>query len=194
MCGANAGVALQVLGIGAGIAGTQMQVKANEQAAEYARAVAKNNAIIAEFQAKDAEQRGELEKEALGRDVSRIKGAGRTGFAAGNVQLGSGSELSWEQDVAAESTIERLKIDRNTEMEAWGIRNQDTGQNQANLMKVQARSAKTAGTFSTIGSLLSTASQFANSNMFGSTKRSGKQWSNIKTGFKSTIGPNDEAV
>lgn len=180
MCSAGAGVALQVLGLGAGIAGTQMQVRANQQAAEYQRIVANNNRIVAEYQAKDAEQRGELEKQELGKTVSRIRGQGRTGFAAGNVALASGSVLDWEQDVATESTIERLKIDRNTEMEAWALRNQDFD-SQANLAQAQAGASAAAGRISTVGSILSTASQFAASNVFSRSRSSSAPsgWSKV---------------
>lgn len=179
MCGANVGTAMQVLGVGAGIAGSRMQSKAAEQAAAYSAAVAANNAKIAEWQAQDVEQRGELAKEDLGRNISRLKGTGRAAYAAGNVQIGSGSALSWEQDVAEESTLEELKIDHNTEMEAWGIRNQDTGQNQANMMSAQAKATRSAGNIGTIGSLLSLGSQFASSNTFGKAKTPTKQkeWS-----------------
>lgn len=179
MCGPNAGMALQVIGVGAGIAGSKMQTKAAEQAAEYSRVVAANNAKIAEWQAQDVEQRGQLAKEDLGKNVARLRGTGRTAYAASNVQIGAGSALDWEQDLAEESTIEDLKIDHNTEMEAWGIRNQDTGQNQANMMTAQAKATKSAGNIGAIGSLLSLGSQFASSNSFGKTKLATdqKQWS-----------------
>lgn len=179
MCGANAGMAMQIIGVGAGIAGSRMQTKAAEQAAAYSAAVAANNAKIAEWQAQDAEQRGELAKDDLKRGVSKLKGTGRTAFAAGNVMIGTGSALDWEMDVAEESTLEELKIDHNTEMEAWGLRNQDTGQNQANMMQYQAKATKSAGNIATIGSLLSLGSQFASSNSFGKAKlpNDQKTWS-----------------
>jgi len=186
MCSAGASTVLQAIGLGAQIYGSKVATKAAQASADYAQAVAKNNSIIAGYQADDARLRGELEVSQLKRNVSRMRGTGRAAIAAGNVQVGSGSALSWEEDLAEESTRERLKIERTSELEQWGFKYGDNGQQQADILQARARAEGAASRVSNITSIIGAASQFTGGFDFGTPSKKKK--------FKTTIGPDDVAV
>lgn len=188
MC--SAGLALGLVGGYASYQGTKLQAEgqaaqyaAQAKANEYSAMVADNNAAIAEMQAKDAVIRGEQKKQDLAREVGQVRGTGRTAYAAGNVQVGSGSAMDWEQDLSAQATRERIAIDRNTDLEQWGFKVQAQNErNQAGLARVGAANATAAGGIAKSGgglaattSLLQTARLFADQfPMPISGKRKGK--------------------
>jgi len=112
-------------GAGMSAIGQVQQGKAAQAAADYESAVQLNNAKIAEMQATDAIERGNIEKDKIKLEAKQIAGTGRTQYAAGNVLLDSGgTPLSWEQDVAAGSATDVEMADYNAKMEAWGFKNQ----------------------------------------------------------------------
>ena len=167
MC--SVGLALGLVGGYASYQGTKMQASAQSaqyaaqaKANEYSAMVADNNAKIAEMQAQDAVTRGEQKKQELTREVGQVRGAGRAGYAAGNVQVGTGSAMAWEQDLSSQATRERIAIDRNTDLEQWGFRVQAQNErNQAGMARMGAANAAAGGLAATT-SLLSTAGMFAN--------------------------------
>lgn len=173
MC--SAGLALGLVGGYASYAGTKLQSKAQEaqyaaqaQANEYSAIVADNNAKIAEMQAKDAVLRGEQKKVDLSREVGQVRGAGRAGYAAGNVQVGTGSAMTWEQDLSAGAARERVAIDRNTDLEQWGFKVQAQNErNQAGMARMGAANATAAGSMSrSAGGLAATSSLLSTAKMF----------------------------
>lgn len=193
MC--SAGLALGAVGGFASYQGTRIQAAAQsaEYAAtvrsnEFASLVSENNAKIAEMQAEDAQLRGIQKQIDLQRETGQMKGQGRTGYASGNVQVGSGSAMAWEQDLASGVARERIAIERNTDMEKWGFKVEAQNErNQASLSRLGAVNARTAsnvaqsaGNFAKIGSLISTARLFADQFPVPNKKR--------------RIGPNDVAV
>ncbi len=115
---------LAAAGLVVGGLGAVMQYQATRQQAEYQADVAKANALAAQYQADAAGRRGELEVDELRRQVSQTTGAGRAAYGAANVLLGSGSALSWEQDVAAAGERDVAMSRYNTAMEQWAYRNQ----------------------------------------------------------------------
>ena len=115
--GMIAGASGQVMAAG----GAVMQGRSTMAAAEYEEDVAKNNALLAKYQAEDASRRGEIQVDDINQAISQLTGQGRATMGAGNILLGSGSALSWEQDVAATGARDIAMSEYNTSMERWGF-------------------------------------------------------------------------
>lgn len=115
------------LGIAPFILPMTMQYDNARMEGEYQQDLAKYNATMAGYQADAAGRRGEMEIDAIRREVAQVTGAGRAAYGAGNIILGSGSPLSWEQGVAASGARDIETSRYNTAMEQWGYRNQASG-------------------------------------------------------------------
>lgn len=87
-------------------------------------AVATNNVQIAEYQAQDAQRRGELEAQAIQRKALQVKGAQRVGLAAHGLDLGYGtaSDLQTETDFFSQQDVATTRS--NAAKEAWSRRAQ----------------------------------------------------------------------
>ena len=141
--------------------GAISQSRAESNAAQYQAQVADNNAKLAEFQAQDAAERAEEDRSELRRDVARLKAAGRTSFAAGNVLLGSGSPVDWELDIAEQEHINLERIDRAKQLEQFGFRTQQSNYlSEANNLRAQAKNARTSGFLSATSTIVGSAFNF----------------------------------
>lgn len=123
--------ALGVLGLGAQVAGavgstyaSYRQSKGEQQGYEYQSQVAKNNQQLAEWQAQDALERGQTEKQRLQLKKGAVLGAQEAILASRNVALDEGSALRIlaETELMAERDI--TTVEANAEKEAWALRNQ----------------------------------------------------------------------
>lgn len=74
----------------AGVVGAVQQARAQKAQAEYSAAVSRNNAIIAQQNAADIVQRGEVAKDIQRRRVSQTIGAARAGLAGQGLLLDEG--------------------------------------------------------------------------------------------------------
>lgn len=103
------------------IGGGGMQYQSTIAAAQYQHDTARANALLARYQGEDAARRGEIEIDAINRMATQAAGAGRSGYAASGIALGSGTPLSWEADVAA-AAAQDVELSRyNTELAQWGF-------------------------------------------------------------------------
>lgn len=110
------------LDTGAGIFGAVSSYRA----AEIDQAVARNNAQLAEMQAKDALTRGADAELRLRKGAARLRGSQTARFAAGNVQLqGSALDILEETDRMADA--DAAVIRRNAGNEAWARRTEAAG-------------------------------------------------------------------
>lgn len=116
-------------GQGAQIGGELMKVfgaykdaKARQASYRYSSRVAANNAMLAEWAAKDAYRRGEEAKADIQRKAAALKGTQRASLAARGIDLGEGSALDilTSTDVMKEGDVGRAGL--NAEREAWGHR------------------------------------------------------------------------
>lgn len=147
------------------------QGRAAQRAAKYQAEVQAQNAQLAEQQARSAKTRAESDKLALRLDAVRKTAQGRAGFAAGNVQLGSGTPVDWETDLREATQYDLDTIDYNADLEAWGYRVQ--GQNamaESRLSRLQGRNAATAGWLGAATSLLSGAGSVAGTYYMGTER------------------------
>ena len=151
-------ITVATVGLLASAGGGVMQYKSTMAAAEYEEDVAKNNALLAKYQAEDASRRGEIQVDDINQAISQLTGQGRATMGAGNILLGSGSALSWEQDVAAGGARDIAMSEYNTSMERWGFGIQRGNYLAAGRFAMWAgRQQAAAGAIKTGTSLLSSA-------------------------------------
>lgn len=128
---------------------------ASYEQGKYLDKVAKVNAGISEQAAQDAVARGGIEADEQRKTTQQIIGAQRTGFAAGGIDVNSGSAGMIQDDVAAMGELDALTIINNAAREAYGYRVQAMDQRQ------QGKLAKYSGKMDAIGSILGGAERAA---------------------------------
>lgn len=128
---------------------------ASYEQGKYLDKVAKVNAGISEQAAQDAVARGGIEADEQRKTTQQIIGAQRTGFAAGGIDVNSGSAGQIQNDVAAMGELDALTIINNAAREAYGYRVQAMDQRQ------QGKLAKYSGKMDAIGSILGGAEKAA---------------------------------
>lgn len=116
------GTGLQIAGMVSGAMGAANQSKATQQGYDYQAAVNRNNAQVAEWQAKDALARGAKSEQAQRLKAAQLKSTQRAGFAARGVALDEGSPLNILQDTDYMNETDALTIRDNAAKEAWGHR------------------------------------------------------------------------
>lgn len=155
-------IAMMVVSTAVTMMGQQQQADAAKKAADYQSAVAKNNAILAERQAKDALARGELEERNTALKSSILEGRQRTALASNGVVIDQGSALDITSDTKAYGTLDALTVRSNAQREALGFRTQGMNYNaEADLATFKGRSAQAAGRTQMLGTLVGGASQVA---------------------------------
>lgn len=163
MCGiAEASLALSAAGTGVNVLGQAQAGKAAQAQANYQAAVARNNQIIAERQAADALQRGEIAEKQHRLRVGQLAGRQRVALAANGVVVDQGSALDILGDTRELGELDALTIRSNAEREAYGYRVQ--GANfaaDAGLLDARGASARSAASLAGMSSLLSGAGSVA---------------------------------
>lgn len=130
-------------GIVSGI-GAQQQAQAQANAANYNAAVARNAATF-------AKQQGEVQAQANDRKTAAMIGRQRAVYAAGNLDVNSGSPLDIQADTAQFGRLNSLTIRNNAARQAYGY------EANANLDTAAASNYESAGNTAMIGSLIGTA-------------------------------------
>lgn len=113
-------------GFGGGMRAVSAYTSAkNEQAALTAQAqVARNNALLSEWQADDAEMRGEQAANNVRLKGNQVKGAQRAAMAANGVDLSVGSAQRTLNDTDYLTALDAAQLQDNAAREAWGYRRQ----------------------------------------------------------------------
>jgi hypothetical protein len=131
-----------------------------KQVMEYQSKVEANNAQVAEWQAQDAEKRGQEEGQRARRANSQLRGQQRASMAANGLDLNSGSALALLDDTEYFGAVDQQTVADNTRNEAWALRSRSQNfMAQSQLNKTGAenqRPGEAAGM-----SLLSSASSVA---------------------------------
>lgn len=119
----------QILALGTSAAGTAMQAVGQMNAAEAAKAAAERNAQMATIMGHDAQDRGDLEQQRIGRQVSAVRGQQTANMAANGLDLTSGTP----EAVLAQTDYYGLEDQRtavnNANREAAGYKNRANGYN-----------------------------------------------------------------
>lgn len=137
MCGPAAFVAVSV-------AMSAMQAYNQHQQGKYAKAVADQNADIAEAQAEDSINRGNAEAEQRRREMRQRSGTASATMGATGAELSSGSSLDLFGDNTQFGTLDALTTVNNAQREAYGYQVQGMNATaQGNAAQSQARAAVT---------------------------------------------------
>lgn len=150
MCVAAAAIPM----IATAISGTVSAVGQYQQG-QVAKQIGRNNQIMAEYAAQDAQRRGELEAQTIQRQARALKGTQRATMASRGLDLSSGTpaDIIDSTDFFAQADANTARY--NASREAWSARAQGT--QAAFEGRMAARQANTSA-FST---LLGTAGQVA---------------------------------
>jgi hypothetical protein len=156
----GASLALSAVGAATTAYGQVQAGKAAEGQANYQAAVGRNNAIIAERQARDSEERGAADELAQRRQTAAILGKQRAGMAANGVDLSSGSPLDILGDTAAFGELDALTVRSNAAREAYGYRNQGAQfTSDAAATTIAGKNSRKASYIGAGSTLLTSASQ-----------------------------------
>ncbi len=140
--------------------GTMQQSAASKNAYNYQAGVSRNNAIIAEWNAKDAARRGEQQLIDHQRETAALKGYQRATLAGRGLDLSEGSALSILSDTEYLSKQDELTIQDNTAKAIWQARMQAYNEG-TNAELLQMRSDSENPLFSGAASLLTGAGAVA---------------------------------
>lgn len=160
--GSMAMMGMQVVGAVGQASAARQQSKDNQAAYESQAAVSRNNAMIAEWQARDALQRGARSEQQQRLKTASLKGSQRARLAANGVALDEGSALNILDDTDYMGEQDALTIRDNTAKEAWAHRNQASGYTSDSSM-LSARAGAEDPNGAMFGSLLTGAGQVASS-------------------------------
>lgn len=127
MCELTLATALQVGSLAFGAMSAYQQSASTKASMEYQSAVARNNAITAEYQAQDAVKRGEVAEAEQRRRTAMMKGSQTARLAANGLDISEGSALNILSDTDWMGEQDALTVRDNASREAWGLRQQ--GQN-----------------------------------------------------------------
>lgn len=137
--GTSAATLIMAAGAGVSAMGAYRQSEATKAGYEYQSAVNRNNAIIAEWQAQDALQRGQTAEQRQRLKAAQLKGSQRAALAARGVALDEGSPLAILQDTEFMAEQDALTIRDNAAREAWGYRTQSRNYtNDASMLNARA--------------------------------------------------------
>jgi hypothetical protein len=150
--GTAAAVGTAVTAIGASSA---LGAYGSYQQGQAAKQVGRNNQIMAEYAAKDAERRGEEDAMKVRQRASQLKGAQRSRLAANGLDLGVGTaaDLQDQVDFFAEQDVATAR--NNARRGAW------TARATGNQAAAQGRFDAQQGNLAAFSSLLGGASQIA---------------------------------
>lgn len=120
--------------------------EAEQRAAESQADLSEYNAAVADVQAKDALDRGEIEANTFRQRTRGLVGEQRAGIAAGNIDVGFGSAVDVQADTVFTGELDALTIKTNAQREAWGYRVEGTDQrNRAEIQRKEGANALEAG-------------------------------------------------
>lgn len=159
---ATASLGLQAVGGVTSAMGAYSQSKGTKAAYEYQAAVNRNNATLAEWQARDAITRGQRSEQTQRLKTAQLKGSQRARLAANGVAVDEGSALNILNDTDFMGEADALTIRDNAAREAWGHRNQAAGY-ASDASMLSARAAAESPFKAAAGTLLTSAGSVANS-------------------------------
>lgn len=148
-------VGSMVSGVGTIVAGN-----AAAKAANYNAAVQRENAQLADRQAKNVLDAGTREEQKQKAQTSQLMSKQQAAQAANGVDVSFGSPLDLMVDTAKQGAVDALTIRTNAYRNYDDTRNQAVGyRNQGALYDMQAKNSRTAGMLNGFGSVLTGVSQ-----------------------------------
>lgn len=127
---------------GAAAAGAVSQSSALRTQGKYESSQAATNATMAEMQAEDARNRGEVAAQDKAKQAGQLLGSQRAGLAAQGVALDSGSAANIQKDTEAMSELDQLTIRNNAAREAFGFKIQSSNYaTQGKMTEIASKNA-----------------------------------------------------
>lgn len=139
----GATAAISVVALGAG-----MSAYGQTRAGKETKGIYDRNAQLAELQAQDAIERGQVEEKKARRQTEQVIGQQRVSLAAQGVDINKGSALDVQADAAYLGELDALTIRNNAAKEAWGYRV------QAQDYRYRGKVAQREGQFGAFRSIL----------------------------------------
>lgn len=158
----------------ASVAGTAMTAYGQIQQGEAAQKAAEYNAEVANMQAKDAINRGNIEAEKQRLKAQQVAGAQRAAMGASGAQVDSGSFADILLDTATTGEKDAQTIRTNAMRQAWGL------ESQAEIDLYQGKQAKQAAYMQAGGTLLTGTATAASRMGWGSSSSIGGDVSGTK--------------
>jgi len=154
VAGAGAGIFNFLGGITSGEAGALSATAAGETAA-YQAQVARNNAIIAGYNATEAEQAGEQQAFATSMTGAQTGAKIKTSQAANNIDVNTGSAVKVQESEREVAQLNTETVINNANLQAYGYRNQATAfTEQAGLEDLASKEAPVAAELAEEGGAL----------------------------------------
>ncbi len=135
--------------VGTSVASSAYMARTQTAAARYSAEVARQNASLTEFAARDAAQRGARDVEEHGRKVRSALGRQTVALAASGLDIDAGSSPGVLEATARMADLDLDDLRQNTWREVFGLAAQRTD------ILNQGRLAQYTGRSSAVGSLLS---------------------------------------
>jgi len=155
MC-VDPGTALAIGGALLGGVGQVASAQAQSNAARYNAEVQRNNAMLAERQAKNVLDAGMREEQKQKAQTQQLMAKQQAAMAANGVDTSFGSPLDLMVDTAKLGAVDALTIRTNAYRNYDDVRNQAVSyRNQAALYDMEAKNSRTAGMLSAFGSVMS---------------------------------------
>lgn len=151
---AIAGIAplFSALGSVVGVAGTLVQAKAQSDAATARSVQEENNKVIAQRNAQDARDRGNIEQQNQQLKTRARLGMQKNALSERNLAVSSGSALEILGDTALTGKLDEITTGNNFQREAISYETQAYNFSaQAEQSRMEAKNAKTAGVFGALG-------------------------------------------
>lgn len=101
--------------------GAMNESSSQKAQAEYQSDIAKNNAIVSNYQAQDAAKRGRAAARDHMQKVAQVKGQQVATLASRGIDIGEGSALALLQDTDVMGKRDTNQILHNSRMEKWGL-------------------------------------------------------------------------
>lgn len=123
----------------------QRQATASSAAGQYAKRVDEQNAKMADAQAQDALDRGELAAQRRGLETRQQIGSTRAAQAAQGVDVSSGSAADVQASEAGIGAMDEVMIRNNAAREAWGYKVEAINDRQAGQVAALTGDMEAAG-------------------------------------------------
>ena len=161
MAPATGAIVMEVAALALAAYGTYTQIEAQKAQAAYASKVARMNAEAAAMAAKDIRMRGEDAARLKAEETAQLIGRQKSLYAAGGVDVDSGSPSAVIMDTIALGATDERNIRINAAREAWGVRVQQANFNaEANAIDLASTNATRTLTIQGATNLASMSYQF----------------------------------
>lgn len=114
--------AISTAGTAVSMLGSYQQSQGAKAAANYSAAVSANNAKVADWQARDAEDRADRNAQEVGRRQAALRGTQAAALAANGVDISTGSAGAILDQTDFYGTQDQKTAQENGSREAWALR------------------------------------------------------------------------